>query len=181
VILNRKLARRYAVAVGELAWEQHALERVRADLGQVKALLSASPEFLAFLSEQKIGKERQIAELHRLLGEKVHRITLHFLMLVVWKRRAEYLPQMIEEFELYADEVDRVLAVKVTTAMPLRGDQQQALSRAFTARTGQRVRLVARVDPALLGGLKVQIGDRVWDGSVAGRLRRLQRALQAAE
>lgn len=176
---NSTLARRYAVALGDLAKEKSALDQVASEMNSIKLLLNEG-KLMQLITDQNSTQEAKEQALRSLFTQKVHDITLNFLLLVVHKARAAYLPAIIAEFERYADSMRNVLPVQVTTAAPLDEDIADSLRDRLSAFTGQKVRLEQAIDPRVLGGVKVQIGDKVIDGSVEGRLRRLKAAMQGA-
>jgi F-type H+-transporting ATPase subunit delta len=124
---NRTLARRYAVAVGDLAKEQNILDTIESELVYLQDLLTQSTEFRQLLTDEKFTKETQATTLRSLFAGKLHPITLNFLLLLVNKHRAGYLSEIVIELKHYADQVRNILAVQVTTAVPLDADQVDTL------------------------------------------------------
>jgi len=83
--------------------------------------------------------------------------------------------EIVDHFEVLADEAAGRVRVRVTTAIPLSEADREQLGRDLSAQLGKDVRMVAEVDPTILGGLLLQVGDRLTDASVAGRLDQLRR------
>ena len=113
------------------------------------------------------------------LGGKVQPLTLNLLNLLVDKRRAGVLPQVYEEYERLVRSFQNIALATAVTAVPLDAAQQAALERSLEARTGKDIELKTEVDPAVMGGVLVRIGDTVLDGTVRGKLERLREQLLA--
>ena len=106
--------------------------------------------------------------------------TKKFLGLVAANRRANVLPGMIAAFEKLAAEDRGAVAAEVVTAMPLTDAQAKALAAALRTALGKDPEIETRVDPAILGGLKVRVGSRLYDASLKSRLDSLKFALKRA-
>lgn len=178
---NRKLARRYAEALGSLALEQELLDKVEEELMAVRRTLLEEASFRRALENQMIDSEEKAQMIREAFAGRLSRITLNFLLLVVTKHRETYLDQMIEEFVAYANEKRGIVEVEVTTAASLTEAQAEAVAEKLSQVLGKRVRLSTREDQDLLGGVVARIGDLVMDGSVRTRLRALKESLQKAQ
>ena len=97
------------------------------------------------------------------------------MRLLVASRRVDRIDEIVDHFEVLADEAAGRVRARVTTAIPLSDADREKLGRDLSAQLGKDVRMVADVDPAILGGLLLQVGDRLTDASVAGRLDQLRR------
>ena len=107
----------------------------------------------------------------------MHELTQRFLDMVIDKRREAILALVPVEFRRLSYELLNIQPTEVTSAAPLGADERAALSTALARRTGKRIELREAVDPALIGGAIVRIGDTILDGSVRGSLRRLRERL----
>ena len=123
------------------------------------------------------GREKKRAILHGIFGS-VHPDVEKFLFLVVEKDRAILLPQITSEFYRLFDEFRGQADGEVTSAVPLTPAQVEALQRSLQARFGVQVRLRVRVEPSILGGLVVRVGDKQIDSSVASKLRAMSEQLK---
>lgn len=177
---SAKLARRYAEALGELAFEQGALDQVEQELLTLRELLEGREALRRVLESRQVKPEEKQRLINEMFAGKLSRITLNFLLLVVAKHREAHLEGMIDEYVAYANKKRGVVQVEVTVAHPLSEEQAFALSEKLAQVLGKKVRLSAREDPEVLGGVIARVGDLVMDGSVATRLQRLQEALKRA-
>lgn len=177
----RRVARRYAQALGLLADERGKLDRIEADLLLVKGALEESAEFRRALYDGRVLPARRRELLGSVFQGKLADETLHFLYLLVAKHRIQYLEAMIEAYIEYANERRGIIEVKVTSAKELDEHISQSLAEGFSKALDAKVRLRTSLDPALLGGVTVRVGDLLIDGSALSRLTRLGRSLRAAQ
>ena len=171
------VARRYARALYEEAQQGGTLEAVDADMQAVRESLDASRELEGLFKSPVVSREKKEAIVERLFAGKVSALVVRFMRLLIEKQREELLPTVIRAYTDLRDERQGVVEARVKTAMPLGEAEAAALRAALEARTGKQVRLRAEVDPALLGGVVVRIGDQVIDGSARHQLDQLRERL----
>jgi len=111
------------------------------------------------------------------VGTSVSRPVLNLILLLLRRGRIEDLPRVAAEFRRLDNMRQGITSATATTALPLQADEVRALTTRLKQFTGGRVELDVKVDPSLLGGLVVRVGDRLIDGSVRGRLERLRNRL----
>lgn len=170
------VARRYAQAIVELAAEHNNLDQWRADLGTLTEIWRQTPIALQ-LDDPKRGRARRMEEARNLLQNRVNPLALNMVLLLVERGRAGLVTAIARAFErIERDRAGRVTA-QVTSAIALTERQQAGLREQLGRRTGKTVDLEARVDPSILGGLVVRVGDELIDASIAGRLRRIEAQL----
>ncbi|MDA8204320.1 MAG: ATP synthase F1 subunit delta, partial [Chloroflexi bacterium] len=107
----------------------------------------------------------------------VPRQVLNLIGLLMQRRRIELLPLLASEFQRLVDRRNGVTTATVTSATALSDDERRAVEQRLVQMTGGPVRVTTEVDPAIIGGIVVRIGDRQFDGSVRGRLERLRSRL----
>lgn len=178
---SRKLARRYAIALGELAHESNVLDEVVSELNTVRQAMVDEPALLRALESENITLDVKKNLVREAFGDRVSDLTLNFLLLVVTKRRENALLDMIDEFNDFADEKKGVVQIELTTAAKLQDDQFEAISQRMSEVLGKQVRLTSQENPDLLGGVVARIGDLVMDGSVKARLGQLGEQLKRAQ
>jgi F-type H+-transporting ATPase subunit delta len=169
-------ARPYARAAFELA-------RANGDLGAwagklaFAAQVAADPRVTALLGDPRVGRER-LVQMVSPEGEPSHSPFAGFLDVVATNGRLAVLPEIGALFEELKNEAERVLKVGVRSATPLGEAETARLKEALKRRFGRDIEMEQSVDPAILGGAVIDAGDVVIDGSVSGRLARLQQALR---
>jgi F-type H+-transporting ATPase subunit delta len=171
--LNRSTARRYAEAAFELALRDDAVDAWLAALDAAEERLSA-PEVQRLLASPAVPVARRIELLDKLVGDSVTGGPRNLIALLIRRGRFDDLAAVTREFRRLDARRKGVAEAQVSSATPLEEADRAALIERLTAITGQRVEMSERVDPALLGGVQVRIGDRLIDGSVRGRLERLR-------
>jgi F-type H+-transporting ATPase subunit delta len=171
------VARRYARAYFNQALAGKTLDTASKDLKSVAQTMRDVPALRDFLNHPLGTETRKKAILEQTFGKEIAPASLHFLNLLVDKRRMTNFVAVQEEFETRVRAHKNVAAATAISAVPLSKEQVVALEKSLEAKTGQDIELTVSVDPSLLGGLLVRIGDTVYDGTVKGKLDRLREAL----
>jgi F-type H+-transporting ATPase subunit delta len=169
------LARPYARAAFASAQAGGALADWSSKLG-IAAQIVADPRVHSLVGDPRMGN----AEVTQLLlppGDGVDSAFARFVALLVENRRATLLPDIAALFEELKRESERVLRVTLRSAVPIADSQADAIRVALKKRFGRDIDLEQRVDASVIGGAVIDAGDMVIDGSVRGRLARLESAL----
>lgn len=173
------LARRYAQALFDTARKDGTIERVETDLETIDVLLRTQPDLLRILRAPVIARPQKKELVRRLLESQVSQLTLRFLNLLIDKRREAVLPEVNRQFRALSYVAENILPVTATVARRLAPEERAHLTEALGRRTGKTVELSEEVDPELIGGVVLRLGDTIIDGSVAGHLQRLRQRLLA--
>ncbi len=169
-------ARRYAEAAFELAVRDEDPEGWRQDLADAAVHL-AKPALARVLTNQGLPLDARARLVAEALGKEVRRPVVNLVLLLLRRGRIELLPRVADEFERLDHARRGITSAIATSAAPLEPAEVRALTARLEALSGGTVELERRVDPSLLGGVVVQLGDRLVDGSVRGRLERLRQRL----
>jgi F-type H+-transporting ATPase subunit delta len=173
---NRSTARRYAEAAYEIAERDGTVATWLDALTAAEELL-AEPGLMRLLANPAVPAASRQALLEQVAGERVSGAPRRLLALLVARGRIERLPEVAREFRRLDRLREGVTQAAITSAAPLTEAEVAALTAQLTGMTGGRVEVSLSVDPALLGGVQVRLGDRLIDGSVRGRLERLRSKL----
>ena len=175
-----EVVRRYAATLLDAAEETNVLDTVRKDVQGLLETLSNSQELNEFLSNPLISPEVRDRALVAIFDGKVQMLTRNFLSLVAQRRRANSLVPILSAFTEMVEEREGTLSAEVVSAVELDAEQQKRLAERLAVYTGKQIRLHARVDSTLRGGLVARVGDTVFDGSLNTHLERLRRRLVGA-
>ncbi len=178
-VVNATLARRYAIAVLSLAREQDAVERVGDDLATFAQALGEDGPARDFYVAPIIERRKKQQVLEEVFGGRVHDIALHTLLLLVRKRRETLLGAIAVEYRALERAAQGVELLSITSARKLDRDELGVLVERLERIYGKKFRVTETVDPALIGGVRIMMGDRRIDGTISGRLDALARELFA--
>ncbi len=173
---RKSAARRYAEAAFEVAVRDDAVEAWRNELDTAAAVV-AEERIGRALANPAIPLDTRIATAETTFGRLVGPKVLNLISLMLRRGRIQELPRLAAEFRRLDDERQGVTRASVTSTLPLEPDEVRALEQRLASATDRRVALDLKVDPSLLGGLVVRLGDRLVDGSVRSRLERLRNRL----
>ena len=173
---RQSAARRYAEAAFEVAQRDDAIEAWRSELDTAAAIVEDEGVGRT-LANPSIPLESRLEMARTTFGSIVGEKVLNLIGLTLRRGRIEELPRIAAEFRRLDDERQGVTHATATSADELTRDEARALMERLEKLTGGKVALDLQVDPSLLGGLVVRIGDRLIDGSVRSRLERLRNQL----
>lgn len=167
------LARPYARAAFGLARDAGALAQWSESLG-LAARIAADPQAAAVLSHPALGRDDAVA---LLAPEDAPAAFRDFLALLADNRRLALLPEMAGLYEELRADAERIVRAKVTSAAALPEGELAGIKAALQKRFGRDVEIETAVDESLIGGAVIAAGDTVIDGSLRGKLSRLQATL----
>lgn len=171
------VAKRYAKALFEVASEKQLLDTIELDLKLVTDTFSATPELVTWLAHPATDPAKK-KELFSSVFKNVHGITQNLLFLLADRRRENIIDEIAEEFTSLSYAAKGLAQAVVTSALPLSEEDKQKLIATFQPIIGKTLQLTEVVDSNLLGGVVVQIGDRLYDGSLKTKLLRFQERLK---
>lgn len=176
---NETLARRYAAAVFSLAGENGSTERVGKDLATLVKAIYEDPSTREFFNSPIVDRVEKENVLAKVFNGSVHEVALHTLLLLVRKRRETLLESLLTEYLKLEMQARGAEPLTVTTARDLPEQELRALVERVESLYKKKFDVTVRHDPSLIGGVRIAMGDRVIDGTVAGRLEELSRTLFA--
>lgn len=175
-MLKGAIARRYAMAVFDLARRNSTIERTLEDVKAIAQLFS-NRRLAYLLREPKIPTQRKEKAIRQALADKVLPTSLNLALLVVQRQLVDYMPAIAKELEQLVLDYNNQAIAQVTTAAPMDEQQRALVQKALERMVGKSIIMQTRVDPSILGGVIARVGDEVIDGSVRYRLSALQRRL----
>lgn len=178
---NRTVARRYSQAFFELGKENNNLEKLEKDLKLVADTISEAADLKRIVENQLIPSEKKQQIFEKVFKNKIEKISLNFLFLIIQKKREPYLEAIHEEFLKFLDEHFGVEESEITVAIDLEEKEKENIRKKISEIIGKKVRLNVKVNPDIMGGIVVRIGDKVIDGSIKTKLSLLEKKLEQAE
>jgi len=178
-------AKRYAQAIYEMATATEprqvdkTLDAWAADLRCISEALSGE-EFRVFLKHAKVPFDKKVEVIHEALGKRVNPLARNMLCVMVSQGLSDMAYEVESEFQGLLDARKGVERVAVYSAIPLRRQERNRISRFVEEMTSKKVELEAHVDPAIIGGLVLRIGDKLLDGSTRTKLEGLRGELEGA-
>lgn len=177
------IAKRYAAGLAERAAETEEVAEVRRDLRRMASLVNPrAEEYVAemadFLESPRVGAKEKIAAADAILGKlELCATARDFFKLLVGHGRAMLLPRIDAQYDALAGALTGEYAGLAETAMPLEPGQLERLEKALSGALGFTVRLRQQLEPGLVAGAKITVGDKIFDGSVLGKWKRLRNRL----
>lgn len=177
--LSSSLQGRYASALFDLASESKALAAVESDLDKLGQAILGSDDLAALIRNPRIGRDAAAKAMDGVAGALgLSGLTKNFLGVLAGNRRLAALPDVVRAFAAIAAAARGEASAEVTSAHPLTAPQLKELTARLKAREGKDIKITAKVDPEILGGLVVRIGSTQIDSSIRTRLNTLAQAMK---
>lgn len=170
-----KVASRYAKSLIDLSIEQGNLEAVKQDMEQFIGVLRANKELQAVLKNPIMKQDHKKNILDALFKDKIHPSISSFFDIMIRKGRGGLLYGTAQEFVREYNEYKGIVKATVTSATPLSEENFEALRKVIAEEVKAEVILQNKVEPKLIGGFIVNVGDKQIDASIEGRLRKLEK------
>ncbi len=174
---DRKVATRYAQALLDAAKRESVLGSVAESYAAVAAAFKGRSDLGIFMESPQVATQEKHKLIDDVLTDRVESIFLRFLHLLIDKNRIEYFRDIGEEFASLVEREQGIQRAEVITAVPLAADLEATLSVKLQALTGAKIVLEKKVDPDVIGGVCVTLGDKILDGTVRTNLDLLRKHL----
>lgn len=174
-MLNPKVAARYAKSIKSLAKEQGLLEEVHADMQLIAGLCNEARDFRKMLESPVVNTDKKLSILKEVFTGKVTELTMQFMEIIARKRREALLASIAEAFVLLYNHHNEIHEATVTTAVALDDELRAAFKDAIASAQKGSVQLKEKVDPDLLGGFVLRVGDNQFNASIRQKLNELEK------
>ncbi|MEX2356433.1 MAG: ATP synthase F1 subunit delta [Thermaerobacterales bacterium] len=173
-MINRTIARRYAAAFYQAADGAGVVDEAGDRLSALVDVLNEQPRVRRVIENRRLPRSDREQLLMDILGGDPPGILVNLLRLLVEKRREIYIEDIYREYHLATLSARNIAEARVTTAVELGPDAAERIRTRLEEITGQKIRILPEIDPAVVGGLLVRIGDRRLDGSLRRQLHELR-------
>jgi F-type H+-transporting ATPase subunit delta len=170
-----QVASRYAKSLIDLASEQKALDPIKGDIELFIQVCKANTQLQAVLKNPIIGHDKKIAILTSLFGSNVHPVVLSFFKIMINKGRGELLYPTAKEFISEYNQRKGIISATVVSAALLSPENRKKIEQVVKEATGGEVVLEAKVNPDLIGGFVLKVGDKQFDTSLSSALSKLKK------
>jgi len=172
------IARPYAEAAFKLATEQNALP-VWGEMLKFAAAVMKDPAMAGAIDNPKLGTEQKEALFLSVCGDRLNPIGRNFIKVLIEGDRIVVLPQIEEMFAQLKNAAEGVAKAEIVSAIALTDAQVGELKAVLEKRFGKKIEATVSVDPSLIGGARIVVGDQVVDGSIAGKLQAMATQLKS--
>ncbi len=176
--MSLTVARRYAQALYQDAERLTCVDRVDEDVLMIQKSIEGSPELSRFFQDPILAAGKKMKVVEALFADRVHGTTHAFLKLLVTKGREDLFMLIASSYKNMRDKQLGIVEALVRAALPISDADEKKITEGIEEMTGKKVRLKAIVDPSILGGLIIRVGDTVYDGSVLHQLGTLKGRLE---
>jgi F-type H+-transporting ATPase subunit delta len=170
----------YANALADIALAQGAAEPAAKQLADFAAAYAESAELRTFLASPAVTLDAKHAVVEKLVARLgASKIIRNFLFLIADNRRTQILPEIVAAFQQVVRQRQGLAEAEVSSAIEMSAAQKNELAKTLERLTGKKIETKYSLDPALLGGAVVRIGDTIYDGSLRSRLNEMRARLAA--
>lgn len=177
-MIKNEIAQKYGQALFDLGKEKDNLVSLREELIQVWKIIKKNDELNHVLFHQRIlpGDKKNI--LSKIFEGQVSGHLLNFLYLLVDKRREYFLETIVETFDRLVDREERIIKIEVVTAIELNNKLKKSLHKKLEQLLDYTLIINNAIDPSIIGGMIIKVGDYVIDGSIKNQLNSLEEKIE---
>lgn len=176
--MNSAVEKIYSEAVFEIARESNCVDSTDEELNAVAGIFNDNPGLAKLLSAPTVSFKEKLSVLEKVFGGRLSDTAYNLLCVVTEKGRAELIPAIAEDYRSRRYETENIAEVKVTTSVPLSDGLRSKLKAKLEAVYKKTVILTERVDPSIMGGIVINYGNTMMDGSVKSKLEALQKQIK---
>lgn len=171
------IAKTYAESLFDLAIEEKAVDIFASNMQTIYTVFQENPSFISFFSHIMVKDEDKNLLLEKSFQEEVNTYVLNFLKLLVKKKRIQYIVSICSSFEELVNDYRGIKKGIIFTSFDLTKEQVEDIEKALSTKEQKTVTLTVEKDETLIGGIKVQINNRIYDASVKNKLETMKKEL----
>lgn len=172
-MIEIRLGDRYAKSILVLATERKEVDAVHKDFKLIASICESNPDFVLMLKSPLISQAKKQAILNLVFKDNLSVITSNLIEIIVRKKREPYLVDITERFLALYDRQMNITRGMLVSAVPLTAAQKQAIKERVETELKTSFEVEEKIDAEMIGGFQLRIGDLLFDGSIASRLREL--------
>lgn len=175
-MVNTKAASRYAKSLVDLSMEQNALEDLKNDMVLFRNVVDENPQLEAILQNPIVPLDKKRGILSGTFDSHVHEITKSFFKLIVNKGRSSILFEVSKQFVKQYNALKGIMTASVQTATALTDENKKTIIETVKRELGaNEVIIEEKINPSLIGGFIIKVGDKQFDASISGSLNKLKK------
>lgn len=177
-MISSAVLSRYSKSLAEVVFEENIEAKATSDLNMFNEIFRAVPALLDAFDSPAVPRDAKEKLLRELAARyPVHPISFNFLRILLQHNRLSFFSQIQDSYLKFVNEKKGIVSARVTSAAPLSARELTRLSSRLTELTGKQVDLETKTDAGLLGGVVVQMGSQIFDGSIRTQLAEMKRRL----
>ena len=167
----------YGKSLYDLAKEEHLEKEILEEMSCVKTLLEENPDYYSLLAEPSIPKKERLSLLDQAFATELQPYLLNFLKLLLEKGLVRGFKESYKTYKALYQEDQGIAEALVTSAVPLQEEQKSALIEKLQKLCAKTIILSEKIDPKVVGGLKVEVAGKTLDGTVSARLKEIRKTV----
>jgi F-type H+-transporting ATPase subunit delta len=175
--MGQLISKRYAKALFDIAIEKNTIDEFEHQVHTVYQILCSEKEFMKILLHPQVLIEEKIKLLEEIFSSKIANELMGLLVLVIQKNRQDYILEILSTFLDEVKEYKGIVTATVISAVPLTKQQVNQITQKLITNLKKQIQIETQVDPSIIGGLKIRVGDRILDASIEGKLHSLKNQL----
>jgi F-type H+-transporting ATPase subunit delta len=167
----------YAMALFEIASEQKTSDKILVDLQSVNATIESIGDFGIILNHPAIPVQEKKKLLVNQFGKHIQELTMRLIEMLVDRRRMELVPYIVDQYRMCLEQSKGIVHATLTSAHKISNKELASIKKVLTKKLGKEPELEVKVDPTLIAGMQLAVGDQILDGSVKTQLANIERSL----
>lgn len=167
------VSKRYANALYDVAFEGQIYDKVESELTFIVDCLKSEPQLYQLLKSPLIAIEEKKEIISTIFKDKISDEVYNFIRIIIDKRRESHIEDIVREYKALVDALKNKVSAVAITAVPMGEQDLNKLQASLSKSTGKNVQLQNEINPNIIGGVFIQMGDKVIDGTIKSRLAQL--------
>ena len=176
--MHNEIAAKYSKALFDLGKEKKQLTDIKDDINQLWDIIRDNDDLKNVVYHQRILPDDKKEIINKIFKDQLNSHLLNFIRLLIDRRREYFLKQIVRDFNRLVNKEEKMLEIKVTSAVELDTELQEKLEKKLDSLLDYKIVIEVESDPEIIGGLVLKIGDYIIDGSIKSKLDNLQQQIE---